>query len=212
MGFGFRKKQDEAPTATATATPASQSGSISLKKGEKVSLTKTPSASITVENGWTARNKDYDLKALVRYHDGRQVYVGAANSDELLVTPEGSVRHSGDAQRAGELEKITISWHPDIASVALSSYSALENGTGSFRQYGVFVNILNGPQVVGIKAADASADGNSYTLCFGEVIFQPDRSFEVVNLELYSARNSERRIAYRGDRVVMDAGPEGKHK
>lgn len=213
MGLNFGKKQPAA--AVASAPPSNSSGStgkINLTKGQRINLTKTQSGSIKVENGWTARGKDYDLKALVRYRDGRLVYVGAANKDESLSTPDGAVRHSGDARKAGELETITITWNPNIASIAVSSYSALENGQGSFRQYGVYVNITNGDQVVGINAADANADSTSYTLCFGEILFQPDGSFEVINLELYSRSGSERRVGYKGDKVAMDAGPEGKKK
>lgn len=206
--FGSKTKSD---TAAPTGTAAS--GGINLTKGSTISLVKTASATIVATNGWKARNKDYDLKALVRYKDGRLVYVGAANVDETLRTPEGAVRHGGDVkQGSGELEKITITWHEDIASVALSSYSALENGAGSFRQYGVYVSLTNGDQTVTISAADASAKSTSYTLCFGEVLFKADRSFDVTNLEKYSRANSEHRIGYHGDRVVMDAGPEGRNK
>jgi hypothetical protein len=131
----------------------------------------------------------------------------------VLSTPEGAVKHGGDVLKgSSDLEKITIAWHPDIAAVALSSYSALENGQGSFRKYGVFVRIENDQQVFTIDANDASADGESYTLCFGEVKFLPDRSFSVTNLEMYSKRGSEHRIGYKKDRVVMDAGPVGRNK
>lgn len=71
-------------------------------------------------------------------------YIGAANDDELLRTPDGAVCHGGDVKLPGELEHIEIKWHPDIASVAVSSYSAIENGTGAFNKYGVFVRIRNG--------------------------------------------------------------------
>jgi len=206
MGIFGTKSAQTTPT-TSASTP------ISLTKGGTISLTKTASATIEASNGWKAKKKDYDLKALVLYKDGRQIYVGAANDDEVLSTPEGAVSHGGDI-RAGssDLETITIKWHPDIASVALSSYSALENGTGSFREYGVYVNIKNGDQVIGINAEDANADGYSYTLCFGEVTFKPDQTFDVTNLEMYSRRGSEHRIGYKHGRVVMDAGPEGKNK
>ena len=199
------------PTVDAVEQKAEK---ISLKKGQKVSLTKKADSSpILVENGWTASGKDYDLKALVRYRNGKQLYVGAANDDELLETPEGAVRHCGDVTEAGEMEKIIIKWHPDIASVALSSYSALENGFGSFRQYGVFVRITNGKQVIEIPAQSTSAKWFSYTLCFGEVIFGKDKdSFDVSALEMYSRFMSESRIGYRGDKVVMDIGPRGKLK
>ena len=202
------------PPAPVTPAPAAQkSEKISLKKGQKVSLTKKQDPSpVIIECGWTAPKKDYDLKALVRYRDGRLIYVGAANADEVLSTPEGAVRHGGDVKLPGELEHIEIKWHPEIASVAVSSYSALENGYGSFREYGVFVRITNGRQVIEIPAADTSANGNSYTLCFGEILFGASNSMDVVALEMYSRAGSEHRIGYVGDQVKMDIGPKGKLK
>lgn len=186
---------------------------ISLKKGQKISLTKkNDDKPIIIENGWTAADKDYDLKALVRYRDGRLIYVGAANDDEVLTTPEGAVQHGGDIKYPGEMEKILIRWHPEIASVAVSSYSALENGTGSFKSYGVFVRITNGKQIIEIPAESTSKNNYSYTLCFGEIIFGADKSFEVSALEMYSASHSEHRIGYIGDEVVMDIGPVGQMK
>lgn len=193
--------------------PAPAPMKISLKKGEKVSLKKNTNMPIIVETGWTAKGKDYDLKALVRYRDGRLIYIGAANADEVLSTPEGAIVHGGDVKNPGELEHIKVSWHPDIASVAVSSYSAIENGTGSFYRYGVFVRIKNGSQTVEIPAADTSANDRSYTLCFGEIIFgdTPD-SFEVSALEMYSRPNSENRIGYKKGVVMMDIGPKGRKK
>ncbi len=187
---------------------------ISLKKGEKISLAKNvANTPVIVENGWTAYGKDYDLKALVRYRNGKTIYVGAANSDERLQTPEGAVKHGGDVVVAGDLERIMISWHPDIASVAVSSYSALENGTGSFREYGVYVRIKIGILDIMIPAAVTSDNSQSYTLCFGEIVFgdQPGQ-LDVYNLELYSAPESENRIGYRGGKVTMDIGPVGQQK
>jgi tellurium resistance protein TerD len=186
-----------------------------LKKGQKISLKKQASGSayIRIENGWTAPRKDYDLKALVRYRNGKTIYVGAANQDEVMMTPEGAVIHGGDIKVPGELEHIDIKWHPDIASVAVSSYSAIENGVGSFRQFGVFVRIINGDQVIEIAAADASANPKSYTLCFGEILFGTEQdSLEVSALEMYSRPSSENRIGYRKDKVVMDIGPRGRTK
>lgn len=202
----FKRKPASTP---APAAPAA--GRMQLVKGQRLNLTKT-GAPIVAKNGWTAKKKDYDLKALVRYRDGRMLYIGAANADEALSSPEGAIVHGGDARKAGELETITIKWDAGIASVALSSYSALENGPGSFKEYGVYVEIVNGPQVVRISAADASANRNSYTLCFGEVLFEQDGSLTVVNHELYSKPSSENRVGYKGDKVVMDIGPRGQTK
>ena len=218
LGDLLRAYGGEEIEASSVAQPApalipQKNEKISLKKGEKVSLTKNNGAPIIVENGWTATGKDYDLKALVRYRNGKLIYIGAANDDELLRTPDGAVRHGGDVKSPGELEHIEINWHPDIASVAVSSYSAIENGTGSFNRYGVFVRIRNGNQTVEIPAADASANDRSYTLCFGEIIFGSEKdSLEVSALEMYSAPSSENRIGYKNGVVCMDIGPMGRTK
>ncbi|MDR1579414.1 MAG: TerD family protein [Synergistaceae bacterium] len=186
---------------------------ISLVKGERVCLSKNQGSDIIIENGWTAKGKDYDLKALVRYRNGKLLYVGAANDDEVLQTPDGAIKHCGDVKVPGSLENIIIKWNPDIASVAVSSYSALENGTGSFRRYGVFVRIRNGKQEIEIKASDTNANDASYTLCFGEIIYgNTPGTLEVVSLEMYSKPGSENRIGYKGDKVVMDIGPAGQEK
>lgn len=185
---------------------------ISLAKGQNVRFAGV-AAPVIVTNHWTAVGKDYDLKALVRYRDGRLVYVGAANRDEVLRTPEGAVEHGGDARAAGEVETLTINWHPDIASVAVSSYSALENGSGSFREYGVSVRLQHGPSKYEIAAADASAESTSYALCFAELVFgEGPHDITVTNLELYSRPRSEHRVGYVGSDVRMDAGPQGKPK
>lgn len=210
MGFFDKNKGTTDVVDTPPAPPVS--GGVNLTKGSRVTLEKTSSGTIAVTNGWTAKRKDYDLKALVRYRDGRLIYVGAANSDEVLRTPEGAVSHGGDVKLPGDLEKITVSWHPDIASIAVSSYSALENGAGSFKEYGVYVGIENGPQVITLSAADASANGNQYTLCFGEIVFNADGTFTVTNLEMYSKGGSENRVGYKGDKVTMDIGPRGQTK
>lgn len=219
MGLFSRSRPDESAASAPTSPgPAGANGSapgrVSLTKGARVTLTKASPDRPTIQasNGWTAKGKDYDLKALVLYRDGRLVYVGAANDDEARETPEGAVRHSGDARAAGELETITITWHPEIRSVALSSYSSLENGFGSFRKYGAYVNIVNGDQVVGLDAADSSAKWSQYTLCFGEVLFGDDETFTVVNHELYSKPHSEHRVGYQDGVVAMDIGPRGQKK
>lgn len=195
------------------AEPIQKSEKIILKKGNKVSLTKGMSNEIIIENGWTATGKDYDLKTLVRYRNGNVIYVGTANADEKLSTPEGAVRHGGDIKNPGELERIYVKWHPDIASVAVSSYSTIENSVGSFNRYGVYVRIKNGNQIITIEAADTSANDFSYTLCFGKILFGTSpNSMEVSALEMYSKPKSEHRIGYVNGKVVMDIGPTGKTK
>jgi uncharacterized protein involved in tellurium resistance len=219
VGF-FDRNKGGTITETAPAVQASPdgqtAGKVSLAKGQVVSLAKAGQGgadAIIVRNVWTARGKDYDLKALVLFRDGRSVYVGAANSDEVLTVANGAVTHSGDSTSADKPETLTIKWSPEIERIAVSSYSALENGSGSFKKYGVSVEIANGQQSIAIPAADANADGRSYTLCFGEIVFgTTPGAMKVTALEDYSKRDSERRVAYVGNQVKMDAGPEGQRK
>lgn len=200
---------------------------INLSKGDTISFDKAEAAAgIKAENGWTAEGKDYDLKALVLYRDGSQTYIGAANDDEVLVDRTGAVRHHGDVKRPGDLETIEISYHPDIARVALSSYSALENGTGSFQEYGVFVRASSQTRTVQISAENASASSSSYTCLFAEVVFGEDGTMDLVGREDYSRSDppSEHRVGYvraggglfrkaKGDfEIRMDAGPVGRTK
>ncbi len=215
--FNGKNKQDNqtAPVAQPTSV-ASTTGKLNLGKGQVLSLAKPGEGggdAVVVKNIWTARGKDYDLKALVLFRNGKSVYVGAANKDEVLSVANGAVVHSGDSTSADVPETLTIKWSPDIERIAVSSYSALENGTGSFRDYGVSVEIANGQQVVAIPAADANADGRSYTLCFGEIAFgTTEGAMKVTALELYSKRSSEKRVGYVGKTLTMDAGPKGQTK
>ncbi len=67
--------------------------------------------------------------------------------------------------------------------------------------------------MVEIPASDTSANPRSYTLCFGEILFGKSQgSMEVSALEMYSQPNSEARIGYKGDKVMMDIGPVGQLK
>jgi len=95
----------------------------------------------------------------------------------------------------------------------VSSYSAIENGAGSFYRYGVFVRIRNGNQTIEIPASDVSANDRSYTLCFGKILFGQEKDLlKVVALKMYSAPNSGHRIGYRNGKAVMDIGPSGATK
>lgn len=200
--LGIRKNSEE----------KSATEPVRMTKDKPVSFLKTPAPAI-VTNGWTAKRKEYDLKGLIRYRNGTLLYIGAANDDETLESPEGAVIHHGDSREASTPEKMTIKWHPDIASVAVSSYSALKNGPGSFKEYGVYVDIVKGNEAHRIAAEDANANSSSYTLCFGEFIFgETPNDVTVRKLEEYSRSGSERRIGYVNGTVVMDIGPAGQHK
>lgn len=196
--FGlFNKKQND------SKMPENKhlAGALSITKGDKLTITKTDVIKVTAS--WTDPTKDYDLMALVLYHNG----VTRVVWHKELQTEDGAVKHLGDvgATAGDKTETLEIRMANNVARVAVFAYSAIENGAGSFREYGVSVLIDNGKdQPVGIQAAEASSDRNRYTLCFGEVVNGDSVTIEAH--ELYSKNGSERQPAYVNGKLTMDAG------
>ena len=234
------------PAAPAAAPPAAinlrkpgveavdlgkRTGAINLRKGEQVTITKTPRVVATCT--WP-RATDYDIFALVRYRDGRTETVSTFGTkgdknDFRLATGDGAVRHSGDIGRtqtaakgwrrkkadepAVGQETIEITLNPQIAAVVPVVYSAQSNGTGSFRRYQVAMSIDNGGgDTVTIDATNASADDTVFTCVPGIIINDPD-GVRIQFLELYSRQGSESRPVVGADLIVtMDAGPVNAFK
>ena len=211
-----------------------RTGTINLRKGEQVTITRTP---LIVATCTWPRATDYDIFALVRYRDGRTETVstfGTADAphDIRPSTADGAVRHGGDVGRtqvakprgwrrkaapdAGPdlgRESVEITLNPQIAAVVPVVYSAQSNGTGSFRRYQVSMSIDNGAaeqgggDTVTIDAAGASADDTVFSCVPGIIINDPD-GVRIQFLELYSAPGSEHRPVVGSDLIVkMDAGP-----
>ena len=203
-----------------------RTGTISLRKGQQVTITKTPRI---VANCTWPRATDYDIYALVRYRDGHCETVstfGTAGSerDFQLATRDGAVRHSGDVGRtqskgwrkkAAEVgqETIEINLNPEVLAVVPVVYSAQSNGAGSFRKYQVSMAIDNGSgDTVTIDATSASDDDMVFTCVPGIIINDPD-GVRIQFLELYSAAGSEQRPGIGGDLIVtMDTGPVNAFK
>lgn len=198
--FGFNSNKE-------TPTNKNMAGALSLSKGNSLKITKTPLIKVTVS--WVDPQKDYDLMALVLYKDGRVNVI----SYKQLSTADGAVKHLGDvgATSGDKTETIEIRMNDSIDRVAPFAYSAIENGQGSFREYGVSVVISNDTdQPVGIQANDSSPDRNRYTLCFGEIINGDQVTIQ--SLELYSRNHSEHQPDYVNGKLTMDAGNENTTK
>ena len=203
-----------------------RTGTISLRKGQQVSITKT--ARIVATCTWP-RATDYDIFALVRYRDGRCETVSTfgtkgSERDFQLTTKDGAVRHSGDVGRAQSKgwrkkaaevgqETIEINLNPDVLAVVPVVYSAQSNGAGSFRKYQVSMAIDNGSgDTVTIDATSASDDDMVFTCVPGIIINDPD-GVRIQFLELYSAAGSEQRPGIGADLVAtMDTGPVNAFK
>lgn len=198
--FGFGNKKEE---------PTQPKAGVNLTKGQTVSLDKTPLIKVTTT--WQA-NKDYDVMALVKYKDGHIETVSAVNNEKLQ-TNDGAVKHLGDVGVGGGAgtEIIEVRLNDNIQEIVPFAYSARENGSGSFRQYGVSVAVDNGSdEAVNINAADTSSDSNRYTCAFARIINGASVSIE--NIEMYSAGGSERRPAFVNGVVTMDAGSVNQFK
>lgn len=222
MGL-FSRKPKEAPAASTPTTPVAtttgvdlgkKSGAISLTKGSRVTIEKTPL--ITATCSWSSRT-DYDLYALVVMKDGTQKYVSTFGSqnDPNPVMNIGSVKHLGDiTSGAGgdATEIIEIRMAPDVAAVIPIAYSAQSNGTGSFKKYNVSLAIDNHSGTsVSIDAKNANSNSTIYTVAVG-IIWNDDNGIRIEALEEYSAPGSEKRPVFKDGKIVMDRGSTNLYK
>lgn len=224
--FGFGKKNDSVPAAAVQNTSAApaqgkidlgkKSGTISLEKGSRVTIEKTPV--ITAKCEWSS-NTDYDLYALVLLKDGRELVVSTFGSEtQPDPTPSvlnGAVRHMGDVGRgvAGVAqETIEIKLTDEIEAVVPIAYSAQSNGTGSFRRYQVSLSLNNGQGTeVTIDSKNASKHWGIYSVAIGIIRNTPDGAV-IESLEEYSRPHSENRPAFVNGNLVMDAGAKNRYK
>ena len=209
-----------APPAADAALPSSglnmrkAEGKLSLAKGQgPVLMKKTPL--ITARVSWKS-GTDYDVYALVLMKDGSQVDVAAFDAVDTPARLEhAGVKHLGDvtagSARAEQEEILEIRLSPDVLAVVPVAYSAITNGTGSFKRFRVSLEIDNGAGTkITIPAENANNDDTVYT-CVPGVIRNSADGVIVEPLERYSAPASERRptVALRGGavEVIMDSGP-----
>lgn len=199
-------------------------GAISLEKGTRAVLTKTPVVKLIMR--W-ATGTDYDAGAEVLYRQGGRLFrasvtqFGTKGNEHSYTSSilNGAVRHLGDVGRgadrhaADKEEIIEIRLTPDIIAVVPWCYSAQSNGTGSFYRYQVSMIVDNGAgDIVAISAENANNDDTIYT-CVPAIIRQNDEGVVVDAVELYSERKSERRPLINEDgTVAMNGGPINAYK
>lgn len=219
--FGLGKKKDTLPTsndgnASTGVDLGKRSGAISLSKGERVTIDKTPTIRAIAQ--WSSKT-DYDLYALVLMKDGRQYVVSTFGSqDQPIPTPsilQNAVTHLGDVGREAKgvaEEIIEIRMTDDIEAVVPVAYSAQSNGVGSFRQYKVGLSIDNGAGTqIGIDARHGSRNPLVYSLAIGIIRNTPE-GVVIEHIEKYSKAGSEARPAFKDGQLVMDAGSINLHK
>ncbi len=215
-----------APPLTFPAAPSAaisglvlgkKTGKLSLVKGQRVSIEKSPL--IVASISWPPAT-DYDVYALVRCRDGQTFTVaqfGTWEDDTFsTATPDGAVRHTGDVRRSSNsaaTERIEIRLNPNIIAVVPVVYSAQSNGTGSFREYMVSMTIDNGQGTcVQIDAANAKRNPFVYT-CVPGIIVNSDDGLTILALEKYSKPSSENRpVITKSLSIKMDAGAMNAYK
>jgi tellurite resistance protein TerA len=216
MGLFDFKKNETAAASTSGVDLGKKTGTISLTKGERVTIDKTPV--IRARATWSS-NTDYDLYALVLLKDGTELVVSTFGSEaQPTPTPSvlnGAVRHLGDVGRtnSGKAEEvIEIKMTDDIVSVVPIAYSAQSNGTGSFRKYKVSLSIDNGAGAdVNIDAASASMNPIIYSLAIG-AIRNTTEGVVIEHLEKYSKSGSELRPTFVNGEIAMNAGSKNLYK
>lgn len=214
---------------------------LSLNKGDAVSLKKTPV--IRARCFWQS-GTDYEVHAIVLYRNGGTEHVAtfeAVGYPKNMRSSTGEVTHLGDVgvTQGGQVseEILEIRMSSDIRAVVPVVYSAQGNGAGSFREYGVSMEVDNGAgDRILIDSRDASSNKLVYSCVPGIILNNPDDSVTLAYTALYSGMNSEFRpdvnlgqpvkkrglfgkitgngkdITVEDVTVTMDAGPRNKWK
>lgn len=166
---------------TGTVKQRPQGNGVHLKKGQKVNLAQPGSAlqSIQVCLGWDVLNQSCDLDASAFMLDPSNRVIG----DDWFVfygqtvSPDGSVRHSGDSQGqgAGDDEVITINFtqiNPSVKKIVfvVTINEALERGLNFSMVANAYVRVVDtatGSELVRFSLTDYYA--NVTSMVVGEV-------------------------------------------
>lgn len=180
-------------------------GAISLRKDQRVSFAKT-SEQFTVSLRWTVPRADLDLYALYVDDSGRQGAVYYKDLGSLQEPPYMAL--SGDAQTGGAstVETIRISRTSGLRHVLFCAYSAVSNGTGSFKGYGASIEV---DDHAGSTVTSPLYDDNdySYWVAIAHVDLSAPGEVSVQQVERYSGDGVENRPVLHPDgRIEMDAG------
>lgn len=200
-------------------------GNVSLTKGDgKVLMEKSPV--VTFKCSWPP-SKDYDAVAQAMVVEGgtpvqRDIATygtmrgGPGKRMRYDAKDGGWIEHAGDIKTEGGTEIIRVRFSPMILGVSFFAYSAKKNGAGSFRQYGVSMEMDNGAGTkITISDKEASDDYSVYT-CVPATVTNTPNGLVVDPTARYSAPGQENRprVEWAGGqlKVLMDQGPENERK
>lgn len=199
-------------------------GNVSLSKGDaKVCMQKA--AVVTFKCSWPP-SKDYDAVAQAMVaENGKPVQVDVAAYGTIGgpgmrmrydAKDGGWIEHMGDIKTEGGTEIIRAHFSPMILAISFFAYSAKANGAGSFKRYGVSMEMDNGAGTkITITDKDASSSESVYTCVPATVTNTPD-GLIVDPTARYSHSGSENRpkLEWKHGKLVveMDKFFENEHK
>lgn len=201
-GISVDSEPASAPVVDLVKPPT---GTISLRKDQRVSFAKT-SESFTVSLRWSVQQADLDLYALYVDDRGEPGAVYYKHLGSLAEAPFMAL--SGDAQTGGAstVETIRISRTAGLRHVLFCAYSAVSNGTGSFRSYGASVQV---DDHAGSQVTSPLYDDNdySYWVAIAHLDLSVPGEVSVGQVERYSGDGVENRPVLHADgRIEMDTG------
>ncbi|MBT2213848.1 TerD family protein [Actinomadura sp. NEAU-AAG7] len=214
-----------APVAPPVAAPAAAPlGKITLKKAGKASISldkRDTTATVTASLEWDGGKRksegaDLDLYALFvpahqvspfsKLKKGRKESDGVVYYRDLgALTAPPFIQLDGDATVPGR-ETVRITRPDQQGYVLICAYSAVENGTGSFKSYGARAVVTDGRGST-VTVPLFHSDDYSYWVAIALVDFTVPDGFEIRHVERYSDGGEARPMLYTDGTFEMDEGP-----
>lgn len=193
-----------APPAGGLAMTKPPLGTISLQKNQRVSISKGSRTRITASLKWTKR-KDLDLYALYVDTAGQEGVCYYRNLGSLTQAPFISLI-SGDSREPG-IETIEISRPDALRHVLICAYSAVENGFGSFKSFGAYVEVTDHAGSI-VTSPLFHKNSFAYWVAIAHIDLSNSHEASIAHVETYSKGGSERRPLLRSDGTFeMNKGP-----
>lgn len=218
MVFGFGKKNKiQGPVATADVDAfiganVAAVGKVSLAKGTSSIISLAKGAKVTASLKWNGgsavrRSKGADLELYALYVTKEQASKlsksqgGAVYWNNLSVD---GMRHHGDSLVAGT-ETVTIDSPEKFDYVLIVAYSAVNNGTGSFKSFGAKAVVSDGTSTVEVPLYNKNH--YSYWVAIALVDLKDSANIKISHVETYSKGGENRPVLYSDGSFQMDIGP-----
>ncbi|MGG4146339.1 TerD family protein [Paenibacillus algorifonticola] len=206
--FGLKVYSESHAEVAAAAEPAvspakpHQLLKVELKKKESINIQKSAKVTATLE--WQT-DKDLDLYCFYVTKDRQVGKIYYRNFGSPHTAPY--IQLDGDALGHGK-ETIVIHRPEALSFVLFAAYSALSNGTGSFKSMKVRA-IVDNHQGQTVTAPLLEKNDYAYWVAIAHIDFTDAKQMRVSHVEKYSKDGEERSpLLYANGDFKMDVGPE----